>query len=53
MARGRLGWRDDDLRDGGSDALIDALVPRGSGAQVSARPAEHIAAGAGHVCVRL
>jgi len=49
----RLGWRDEDLRDGGSDALIDALVARGSGAQVSARRAEHIAAGADHVCIQL
>jgi probable F420-dependent oxidoreductase len=49
----RLGWGDDDLRDGGSDALIDALVARGSGAQVAARLTEHLDAGADHVCVQL
>jgi probable F420-dependent oxidoreductase len=49
----RLGWRDDDLRDGGSDALIDALVAHGSGAQVAARLGEHFDAGADHVCVQL
>lgn len=49
----RLGWRDDDLRDGGSDALIDALVAHGSGAQVAAPLGEHFDAGADHVCVQL
>ncbi len=49
----RLGWGDEDLEDGGSDALIDALVAHGSGEQVAARLAEHFAAGADHVCVQL
>jgi probable F420-dependent oxidoreductase len=49
----RLGWGDADLKDGGSDALIDALVARGSGEQVAARLAEHFDAGADHVCVQL
>jgi probable F420-dependent oxidoreductase len=49
----RLGWSDDDLRDGGSDALIDALVAHGSPAQVAARLREHLDAGADHVCVQL
>jgi probable F420-dependent oxidoreductase len=49
----RLGWSDDDLRDGGSDALIDALVDHGSAAQVAARLHEHLDAGADHVCVQL
>jgi probable F420-dependent oxidoreductase len=49
----RLGWGDEDLKDGGSDALIDALVARGSGEQVAARLAEHLDAGADHVCVQL
>jgi probable F420-dependent oxidoreductase len=49
----RLGWRDDDLRDGGSDALIDALVARGSAGQVAARVTEHLSAGADHVCVQV
>jgi probable F420-dependent oxidoreductase len=49
----RLGWSDDDLRDGGSDALIDALVAHGSAAQVAARLHEHLDAGADHVCLQL
>jgi probable F420-dependent oxidoreductase len=49
----RLGWSEADLADGGSDALIDALVAHGSGEQVAARLAEHFDAGADHVCVQL
>jgi len=49
----RLGWSEADLADGGSDALIDALVGWGSGAQVAARLDEHFAAGADHVCAQV
>jgi probable F420-dependent oxidoreductase len=49
----RLGWSDEDLSDGGSDALIDALVVHGSAGQVAAQLAEHFDAGADHVCVQL
>ena len=49
----RLGWGDADLSDGGSDALIDALVAWGTGPQVAARLNEHVAAGADHVCAQL
>jgi probable F420-dependent oxidoreductase len=49
----RLGWSDEDLSDGGSDALIDALVAHGSAGQVAAQLAEHFDAGADHVCVQL
>jgi len=49
----RLGFSDQDLADGGSDALIDALVAHGRGEQVAARLAEHFDAGADHVCVQL
>ena len=49
----RLSWSDEDLSDGGSDALIDALVARGSAEEVAAQLAEHFAAGADHVCVQL
>jgi probable F420-dependent oxidoreductase len=49
----RLGWTDSDLAGGGSDALIDALVARGSAAQVAAQLREHLDAGADHVCVQL
>jgi probable F420-dependent oxidoreductase len=49
----RLGWTDADLSGGGSDALIDALVARGSAAQVVTRLTEHLDAGADHVSVQL
>jgi probable F420-dependent oxidoreductase len=49
----RLGWSGDDLADGGSDALIDALVAHGSPAQVAAQLARHLEAGADHVCIQL
>jgi probable F420-dependent oxidoreductase len=49
----RLGWSDEDLSGGGSDALIDALVARGSVDQVAARLTEHLDAGADHVCIQL
>ena len=49
----RLGWSEEDLSNGGSDALIDALVAHGSPGQVAARLTEHLQAGADHVCVQL
>jgi len=49
----RLGWTDADFADGGSDALIDALVARGEPDHVAAQLAEHLSAGADHVCVQL
>jgi probable F420-dependent oxidoreductase len=49
----RLGFGDDDLSGGGSDALIDALVAHGSGDQVAARLDEHFQAGADHVVIQL
>ncbi|MBN9758588.1 flavin-dependent oxidoreductase [Pseudonocardia sp. Ae406_Ps2] len=49
----RLGWAESDLDDGGSDALIDALVAHGTPEQVAARLDEHLDAGADHVCAQL
>ncbi|HUY46967.1 MAG TPA: LLM class F420-dependent oxidoreductase [Streptosporangiaceae bacterium] len=49
----RMGWTDDDLSGGGSDALIDALVAHGSAADVAARLTAHLDAGADHVCLQL
>lgn len=45
----RLGYTQDDLRDGGSDRLIDALVAYGSEAQIRARIQAHFEAGATQV----
>jgi probable F420-dependent oxidoreductase len=49
----RLGWADEDLSDGGSDALIDALVAHGSADEVAAQLRRHLDAGADHVVAQL
>jgi probable F420-dependent oxidoreductase len=49
----RLGFTDDDLADGGSDVLIDALIAHGDPATAAARVTEHLAAGADHVAIQL
>jgi probable F420-dependent oxidoreductase len=49
----RLGWSEQDLADGGSDALIDALVAHGPADQVAARLHAHLDAGADHVVIQL
>jgi probable F420-dependent oxidoreductase len=48
-----LGFGDEDLADGGSDRLVDAVVAWGSPDDVAARVHEHLAAGADHVCVQV
>lgn len=45
----RLGFTEDDLADGGSDALIDDLVAQGSPEDVAAVLHAHLEAGADHV----
>jgi probable F420-dependent oxidoreductase len=49
----RLGWSEADLDDGGSDALLDALVAHGDAAAVAARLTAHLDAGADHVCAQV
>ena len=49
----RLGWTDDDLADGGSDKLVDAIVAWGDEAAIQARVQAHLEAGADHVCVQV
>ncbi len=49
----RLGWGDDDLADGGSDALVDAIVGWGDEDAIVARVRAHLDAGADHVCVQV
>lgn len=49
----RLGFTDEDLANGGSDALVDALVAHGTVAQVAAQLGSHLDAGADHVCIQL
>jgi probable F420-dependent oxidoreductase len=48
----RYGYSDEDIADGGTPALIDELVPQGSGEQVAAALVAHLDAGADHVCVQ-
>jgi probable F420-dependent oxidoreductase len=49
----RLGWGDDDLADGGSDALVDALVAWGDTDAIAARVTAQLDAGADHVCIQV
>jgi probable F420-dependent oxidoreductase len=46
-----LGFSDSDFMGGGSDALIDAIVPWGEPESVAERIGEHYRAGADHVAV--
>lgn len=47
-----LGFGDDDI-GGGSDRLIDAVIPWGDAAIIASRVHEHHEAGADHVCVQV
>jgi probable F420-dependent oxidoreductase len=49
----RFGYGDDDIGHGGSDRLIDAVIPWGDPPTVAARLREHLDAGADHVCVQV
>jgi len=47
-----FGFGEPDIADGGSDRLIDAVVPQGTADQIAARAREHVRAGADHVCLQ-
>ncbi|QCB52963.1 LLM class F420-dependent oxidoreductase [Rhodococcus sp. PAMC28707] len=47
----RLGYSKEEIGDGGSDRLIDALVAHGDAAAIAHRLGQHIDAGASHVIV--
>ena len=49
----REGFTEDDLKDGGSDRLIDAIIPWGDADTVAARITEHHDAGADHVAIQV
>ena len=49
----RLGWTDADIADGGTDALVDAIVAWGTLDRIVDRVRAHHAAGADHVCVQV
>ena len=48
-----FGFEDDDIDGGGSDRLIDAVIPWGDATTVAARVREHLDAGADHVCIQV
>jgi probable F420-dependent oxidoreductase len=48
----RLGYADDDLANGGSDRLIDEVIPHGSAADIADAVRAHLDAGANHVCLQ-
>ena len=47
-----LGFSDADFEDGGSDALVDALVAAGDEEAIRARVQEHLDAGATQVAIQ-
>ena len=49
----RLGYTDDDIANGGSDRLVDAIVAWGTVDAVVKRVRAHHAAGADHVCIQV
>jgi probable F420-dependent oxidoreductase len=46
------GFEPEDIADGGSDRLIDAVIPHGTADQIAAAARQHLAAGANHVCLQ-
>jgi probable F420-dependent oxidoreductase len=48
----RLGFGEDDIAGGGSDRLIDAVIPHGSAEAVADAVRAHLDAGADHVCLQ-
>lgn len=49
----RLGFQEADIKDGGSDRLIDSVIAWGDLKTVLGRIQEHHAAGADHVCIQV
>jgi probable F420-dependent oxidoreductase len=47
-----VGLTEDDLAGGGSDRLIDAVIPQGSAEQIAEVVRQHVDAGADHVCLQ-
>ena len=48
----RFGYTQQDIEDGGSDRLIDALIPHGDAQRVADAIRAHLDAGADHVCIQ-
>jgi probable F420-dependent oxidoreductase len=48
----RYGFTDEDVADGGSERLVDAIVVTGDAEAIRERVDAHLAAGASHVCIQ-
>ena len=48
----RFGFSEDDIAGGGSDRLIDAVIPHGNAGQIAEVVRAHLDAGADHVCLQ-
>jgi probable F420-dependent oxidoreductase len=48
----RFGFNEQDIAEGGSDRLIDAIIPHGTAQEVAAVAHDHLDAGADHVCLQ-
>jgi probable F420-dependent oxidoreductase len=48
----RFGFTERDIADGGSDRLIDAVIPHGSAEQIAEAVQPHLEVGADHVCLQ-
>jgi probable F420-dependent oxidoreductase len=48
----RHGFTQEDIERGGSDRLIDTIVPHGSADEIAAAARAHLDAGADHVCLQ-
>ncbi|MFD1714502.1 LLM class F420-dependent oxidoreductase [Amnibacterium flavum] len=49
----RAGFTDEDIANGGSDELVDALVAHGDAAVIASAVEAHLADGADHVCIQV
>ena len=47
-----FGFTEQDIAGGGSDRLIDAIIPHGTAEEIAAVAREHLDAGANHVCLQ-
>jgi probable F420-dependent oxidoreductase len=48
----KFGFTEQDIADGGSDRLIDAIIPHGTPEQIAAVARAHRDAGADHICLQ-
>jgi hypothetical protein len=46
------GFSQDDVTDGGSDRLIDTIIPHGGANEIATAARRHLGSGADHVCLQ-